>query len=56
MVNAIEVENLVKEYKIDNYRKNRVIDNVSFSVKYGEFTSILGISGSGDNAIMMTVQ
>lgn len=55
MVNAIEVHNLVKEYKIDNYRKNRVLDNVSFSVKYGEFTSILGISGSGKTTLLKCI-
>lgn len=49
----LKVENL-KRY----YEKNKVItkalDGVSFEVKNGEFISIIGASGSGENSIMVT--
>ena len=49
----LKVENL-KRY----YEKNKVItkalDGVSFEVKNGEFISIIGASGSGENSIIVT--
>lgn len=55
MVNAIEVRNLTKEFEIDNNRKNCVLSNISFSVNYGELTSILGISGSGKTTLLKCI-
>ncbi len=34
----------------------KAVDDISLEIECGKFTSIVGTSGSGDNAIMMTVQ
>jgi ABC-2 type transport system ATP-binding protein len=44
MKNVIEVKNLIKKYK--KSEKNSV-DNISFSVKEGEFFALLGPNGAG---------
>jgi len=41
-MNIIEVENLKK-----NYKEHTAVDNISFSVKEGEFFSFLGENGAG---------
>ena len=51
-MNIIEVNNLSISYN----GKQNAVNRVSFDVQGGEFISIVGESGSGDNAIMMTVQ
>ncbi len=44
MQNAIEVKNLVKKYKKS---KINAVDNISFTVKQGEFFAFLGPNGAG---------
>lgn len=39
-----------------SYGDENVLDNISFKVNKGERVALVGMSGSGDNAIMMTVQ
>ena len=44
MSNIIEVKNLVKQYKKSDKKS---VDNISFSVKEGEFFALLGPNGAG---------
>lgn len=44
MANAIEVKNLIKRYK---NAKTNAVDDISFSVKEGEFFAFLGPNGAG---------
>ena len=48
---SLEIKNI--ELYLD---KNHILKNLSLEVKDGEFITILGKSGCGDNAIMMIVQ
>lgn len=43
----IQIQDLTKEYK-----QKKVLDNISFSVKDGEFLSILGPSGCGKTTLL----
>ena len=47
MKNIIEVKNLTFEYE----ENLRTIDNISFSIKEGTYTTILGHNGSGKSTI-----
>ncbi len=47
----IEVKNVVKTYSSEKDAK-KVLNNVSFSVKKGEFISIIGTSGSGKTTLL----
>jgi putative ABC transport system ATP-binding protein len=47
----IEIKNLVKEYENGDI-KTQVLKGVSFSIKKGEFVSIMGPSGSGKSTLM----
>lgn len=47
MQTIIEINNLVKSYK-----NKKILKNISFSVKKGEFISIIGESGAGKSTLM----
>ena len=49
----LKVENLKRYYKTNDVEV-RALDGVSFDVEKGEFISIIGASGSGENSIMVT--
>ncbi len=47
----IKVENLVKEFKIEN-KVFKAVNDVSFSVKQGEIYGIIGLSGAGKSTLV----
>ena len=47
----IEVKKL--NFSIEN---KKIIQDISIKVNQGQFIGVIGANGSGDNAIMMTVQ
>lgn len=47
----IEVKDLIKEYNLAEF-SSVVLKEVSFSIKQGEFVSIMGPSGSGKSTLM----
>ena len=51
----LELKNIVKKYNTGG-SEVEVLKSVNIHFRENEFVSILGVSGSGDNAIMMTVQ
>lgn len=51
MNNVIEVKNLVREY-IMGENKIRAVDNISFDIKEGSFTILLGASGAGKSTVL----
>ncbi|WP_315968300.1 hypothetical protein [Fusobacterium necrophorum] len=46
----------INKYYINGENKLHALKGIDFHIRKGEFVSIMGSSGSGDNAIMMTVQ
>ncbi len=50
----IELKNISKIYR-DNDREVRALDNVSLSVKAGEFIVVRGASGSGKTTLLLTL-
>lgn len=49
----IYIKNLSFFYPIDNHgRQKRILDNISFNIKDGEFVSILGRSGCGKTTLV----
>ncbi len=50
----LKVANLSKEYRYKNMIK-KAVDNVSFSVKEGEFIGIMGTSGSGKTTLLNAI-
>ena len=51
----LQLKNIIKKYKTGG-NEVEVLKSVNISFRESEFVSILGASGSGDNAIMMIVQ
>ena len=51
-MNVLEVENVVKEYRIPGQPAIRVLDGVSFSVAPGEHVAIVGRSGAGKTTLL----
>lgn len=47
----IKVENLSFSYEKSNHEEKKVLDNVSFTVRDGEFLCILGHNGSGKSTL-----
>lgn len=64
MNEVIKAVDLTKIYNKEDKKKkgkisvnlNQVLNGVSLEVYHGDFISIMGKSGCGDNAIMMIVQ
>ena len=51
MSNILEVKNIEKYYG-NKSNLTKAIDNISFSVKKGEFVGIMGASGSGKTTLL----
>lgn len=51
-VKALEVENVVKEYRIPGQPTIRVLDGVTFSVDAGEHVAVMGRSGAGKTTLL----
>ena len=49
---VLEVENLVKEYRIPGQPPIRVLDGVTFSVETGEHVAVTGRSGAGKTTLL----
>ena len=47
----LEIKNISKEYKVDNYTQ-KALDNVNVNFRDNEFASILGPSGSGKTTLL----
>lgn len=45
---AIEVTNLAKSFELSKGKTIQILNGLSLSANYGEFISILGVSGSGN--------
>ena len=59
-MNLIDVKNLLFKYKMYSGEKEEVIehtaiDNISLSIKKGDFVGILGHNGSGKSTILNTI-
>ena len=54
METVIDVKGLCKTYIVNKY-SNNVLRNVDFTLKEGEFVSIMGSSGSGKSTMLYTV-
>lgn len=50
----IKIENLVKEFSIDN-KKFRAVDNVNLSINQGEIFGIIGLSGAGKSTLIRLI-
>ncbi len=48
--NIIEIKNLTK-----NYEQKQILKNISFSIKKGEFISIIGESGAGKSTLLRCI-
>ena len=51
-MNVLDVENVVKEYRIPGQPPIRVLDGVSFSVAPGERVAVTGRSGAGKTTLL----
>ena len=54
MENVIDVKGLCKTYIVNKY-SNNVLRNIDFTLKEGEFITIMGPSGSGKSTMLYTV-
>ena len=53
MKNILELKDFSVSLKNNNHK---ILNNINIEIREKEFLGIVGESGSGDNAIMMTVQ
>lgn len=51
-MNILRVENLIRNYKTDEYEDIKVLKNLSFSVEETEFVGIMGKSGCGKTTLL----
>lgn len=51
----IDIENLNKSFDLDNSDSLQVLNDISFSVKKGEFICIVGGSGCGKSTLLRTI-
>ncbi len=51
----IDIENLNKTFELENSNRLQVLDDISFSVKKGEFICIVGGSGCGKSTLLRTI-
>jgi putative ABC transport system ATP-binding protein len=54
LMNSIKVNKLIKEFG-DKDNVHRVLDDVSFEIKGGEFVSLMGASGSGKSTLLYLI-
>ena len=54
-MNVLEVENLVKEYRIPGQPPIRVLDGVTFAVAEGEHVAVTGRSGAGKTTLLTSL-
>ena len=52
---AVEAINLSKEFQLDKRKSLPILKEVSFTANYGEFISILGVSGYGKSTLLKCV-
>ena len=53
--NIIEVSNVHKEFGKGKEIKTKVLDGASMEVKYGEFVSLMGPSGTGKSTLLYLI-
>ena len=46
----------LKNYSFSYDGKKQILNNINLKIKQGEFVAVTGLSGCGDNDIMMIVQ
>lgn len=50
-VNTFEIKNLSYAYKINRKKSKKILDDISFSIKEGKITTLIGANGSGKSTL-----